>query len=107
MVTQRTVRILRNGQITIPKKIRDELNLTEDSLLELVVDPDVPGRFTLAPVTRTSEGSPWLKELYDVFAPVRDSYAKSGMTDAEINADLDAALREARAEQRPKRRKAS
>jgi hypothetical protein len=52
------------------------------------------------------EGSPWLKELYDLFAPVRQSYAESGMTEDEINAELDAAVRDARTERR-KRRTAS
>ncbi len=49
------------------------------------------------------EGSPWLKELYDLFAPARKSYTDSGMTENEINADLDAALREARAERKKRR----
>jgi hypothetical protein len=47
-----------------------------------------------------SKGSPWLKELYDLFAPVRDAYAESGMTEDEINADIDAAVCDARAERR-------
>ena len=46
----------------------------------------------------TSTGSPWLKELYDLFAPVRQAFAESGMTEDEINAEIDAALREYRAE---------
>lgn len=49
---------------------------------------------------QTEQGSPWLKELYDLFAPVRQAYADSGMTEDEINAELDAALRDARAEGR-------
>jgi hypothetical protein len=48
-------------------------------------------------------GSPWLRELYDLFAPVRESFAKSGMTEDEINAEIDAAIREMRAERRAER----
>lgn len=47
-----------------------------------------------------SKGSQWFKELYDLFAPARESLAESGMTDEEINAEIDAAIREVRAEQR-------
>ena len=46
------------------------------------------------------KGSPWLKELYDLFAPVRQSFIESGMTEDEINAEIDAAIREVRAERR-------
>ena len=49
----------------------------------------------------TQRGSPWLLELYELFAPVRQAYADSGMTEDEINAELDAALRDARAEPWP------
>jgi hypothetical protein len=46
------------------------------------------------------KGSPWLKELYDLFAPVRQSFIDDGMTEDEINAEIDEAIREARAERR-------
>jgi hypothetical protein len=49
------------------------------------------------------KGSPWLKELYDLFAPARESIAQSGMTEDEINAEIDAAIREVRAERRAER----
>lgn len=41
-------------------------------------------------------GSPWVKELYDYFAPVRDAIAAAGHSEAEVNADIDAAIRLAR-----------
>ena len=44
------------------------------------------------------KGSHWFKELYDLFAPARESIAQSGMTEDEINAEIDAAIREVRAE---------
>lgn len=50
------------------------------------------------PYKSLQQGSPWLLELYELFAPVRQAYAESGMTEDQINAELDAALRDARAE---------
>jgi hypothetical protein len=45
-------------------------------------------------VSEKAEGSPWLKELYDYFAPARKEAAK--YTEEEINADIDRAVREVR-----------
>jgi len=44
------------------------------------------------------KGSPWLKELYDYFAPVRQEAEERGYTDEEINQWIDEALAEVRAE---------
>ena len=41
-----------------------------------------------------------LADLYDYFAPVREENLASGKTDEEINADIDAAIAEVRAEAR-------
>ncbi len=38
----------------------------------------------------TAAGSPWFKELYEAFAPVRQEAAK--YSDAEINAAIDEAV---------------
>lgn len=46
------------------------------------------------------KGSPWLKELYDHFAPIRDAIAESGMTEDEINAVIDEAIEEVRSERK-------
>ena len=100
MPKTRIVRLLRNGQITIPKEFRDELGLVDGGMLDLSVNEGNPPTISLVPVRTAAQGSPWLKELYDVFAPVRESFAASGMTEDEINAELDAAVREARAERR-------
>jgi hypothetical protein len=37
-------------------------------------------------------GSRWAKDLYDLFAPVRQAAAESGMTEAEIDQLLDEEL---------------
>lgn len=101
----RIVRQLRHGQITIPKEFRDELGLTG----EVAYSATVEGRaLVLTPITQPEEqGSPWLKELYDIFAPARERFARSGMTEDAINAELDAAVREARAEMRRSKKRAS
>jgi len=43
-----------------------------------------------------TQGSPWFKELYDLFAPVRESL--KDYTEEEINDAIDEAVREAREE---------
>ena len=53
----------------------------------------------------TQRGSPWLKDLYDLFAPVRQAYADSGMSEEQINAELAAAFRQARSERLGARRR--
>jgi hypothetical protein len=45
-------------------------------------------------VSRRAAGSPWLKELYDLFAPVREE-AKQ-FSEAEIDAAVDSAVRSVR-----------
>jgi hypothetical protein len=46
------------------------------------------------------KGSPWLRELYEYFAPVREEILARGITEQELNADIDAAIAEVRAEER-------
>lgn len=95
------VKPLRSGQMTIPIEFRRELGIDENTLLEVSVSD---GGFHAFPVeTRSaSKGSPWLKELYDYFAPVRQEILDRGITEEEVNADIDAAIAEYR-EERQKR----
>ena len=91
----RIVRQLRHGQITIPKEFRDALHLESDDMLAVTLQD---GKLEVETVkARKPTGSTWLKDLYDLFAPVRQSYLESGMTEDEINAEIDEAIREARA----------
>jgi hypothetical protein len=46
------------------------------------------------------QGSPWAKELYDLFAPVREAAAASGMTSDEIDQLLDEELEAVRRERK-------
>jgi AbrB family looped-hinge helix DNA binding protein len=90
----RIVRPLRGGQITIPVEFRRRLGITEESLLQITLDG---GELRLKPVhaTATATGSPWLKELYDPFAPAREAAAH--YSEEEVNADIDEAVAEVRA----------
>jgi len=54
-------------------------------------------------VTDTAQGSPWLKELYEYFAPVRQEILERGISEEELNADIDAAVAAVRAERRANR----
>lgn len=85
------------GPITIPDEIREALGIEDDSLLRLTVE-DGELRIKPLPVHEQEEGSPWLRELYDYFAPVREEILAKGYTEDEVNAAIDEALREVRAE---------
>jgi DNA-binding protein H-NS len=50
--------------------------------------------------TEAHKGSPWLRELYELFAPTREYIRASGITQEELHADIDAAIAEVRAAQR-------
>lgn len=91
---KRVVKQLRHGQITIPKDLREAVGIEPGDLLEIDV---VEGKLQVEPVrvTPKQKGSPWLKELYELFAPVRESL--SGRSEEEINDAIDEALREVRA----------
>jgi AbrB family looped-hinge helix DNA binding protein len=87
------VRSLRNGQVTIPAEFRRQLGIDDDSLLQVTLSQ---GELRIKPV-RTKEqglGTPWLKELYDRFAPIREE--ASTYSEEEINADIDRAVRAVR-----------
>ena len=90
---KRIVKQLRHGQITIPKDIREELGLEADDLLSIELSG---GKLEIEPVkiTRKGTSSPWLMELYELFAPARASL--EGYTEEEINEAIDEAVKAAR-----------
>jgi AbrB family looped-hinge helix DNA binding protein len=96
MVTTKTVRQVRNGQITIPIAFRRELGLTDGSVLEVTLDG---GELRIKPLIHAQhdDNRDWLRELYDYFAPVRAEAIERGYTEVEINEWIDEALREVRA----------
>ncbi|HVA23972.1 MAG TPA: AbrB/MazE/SpoVT family DNA-binding domain-containing protein [Chloroflexota bacterium] len=91
--TTRIVKPLRSGQITIPAEFRERLGITADSVLQMSL---ADGELRIRPldVMHRAAGSPWLKELYDLFAPVREE-AKQ-FSEAEIDAAIDSAVRAVR-----------
>ncbi len=102
--TSTVFRLLRGDEITIPAEFRDALGIDDDSMVLLTV---VDGELRIRPVhfnTNPSEqGSPWLRELYKYFAPVREAILASGISQEELFAEIDAAIEEVRAERRAKR----
>lgn len=90
----KVVRQLRGGQITIPAEFRKHLGITESSLLQIQLEQ---GELRITPVRTTAgPGSPWLKELYDYYAPVRQEAIEKGYTEEEINQAIDEAVAEVR-----------
>ena len=98
----RLVRSLRGGQITIPAAFRKELGIDENTMLRVTLS-DGELRMTPVRLEESTGGSPWLRELYEYFAPVREEILASGISREELFADIDAAIEEVRAEQRAKR----
>jgi AbrB family looped-hinge helix DNA binding protein len=96
------VRPLRGGQITIPAAFRKELGIDENTMLRVTVT-DGELRMTPVRMEEATEGSPWLRELYEYFAPVREEIVRRGISEEEVNADIDAAIAAVRAEQRAQR----
>jgi AbrB family looped-hinge helix DNA binding protein len=94
------VRSLRNGQITIPSEFRKKLDLNAESVLEVAL---IGNELRIRPVkvTALQSGSPWFRELYKMFAPVRKEAARTSVE--KINHDIDravAAVRRNRASRR-------
>ena len=89
-LTHRTiVRIQEKGQVTLPAAARRRLGLKKGDLV--AVEQTAEGMF-IKPlrVSDGSEGSAWLKELYDLYAPVR--LEAESMTEDEINDVIDEAV---------------
>ena len=82
------VRPSKGGRITIPVKLRAQLGIDEDTVLELSVTGD---ELRLRPV-RGQAGSDWLKELYDELAPIREGMRD--LSEDEVNALIDEAVAE-------------
>ncbi|MCW5881431.1 MAG: AbrB/MazE/SpoVT family DNA-binding domain-containing protein [Anaerolineae bacterium] len=92
----RVVRPLRRGQLTIPVEFRRHLGIDENTLLQLTLRED---RIEITPVIASpAKGSAWLRELYDLFAPVRQD--AENLAEAEVDALMNDAIEEVRAERR-------
>jgi bifunctional DNA-binding transcriptional regulator/antitoxin component of YhaV-PrlF toxin-antitoxin module len=96
------VRARRGGRVTIPAAFRKALGITDETPLRMSI---VDGELRIKPVrvAESSQGSPWLRELYEYFAPVREEILRRGISEEEVNADIDAAIAAVRAERRARR----
>jgi AbrB family looped-hinge helix DNA binding protein len=94
-VMRKIVKQLRHGQVTIPKEFREALGLTDEDMLAITLSE---GKLEVEPVrvAPKAKGSPWARELYQLFAPVRESL--KGYSQKEIDEAIDEAVREARGE---------
>jgi AbrB family looped-hinge helix DNA binding protein len=90
---RKVIRQLRHGQITIPKDMREAIGLEAEDMLSIELSD---GRLEIEPVkvARKGRGSPWARELYEMFEPVRASLSK--YSEAEINDAIDEALKAVR-----------
>lgn len=70
---------------------RKALGIGDDTLLRMHVED---GELRVKPieVREQSEGSPWPREPYEYFAPVREEAEEEGDTDEEINRWIDEAV---------------
>lgn len=97
----KVVRSLRGGQITIPAEFRRALDIQDDTLLRLTL---ADGELRVRPIKmKEGTGSPWLRELYEYFAPVRQEAIDKGLTEDEINEAIDRAVAAVRARHDPRR----
>lgn len=96
----RVVRSLRGGQMTIPAAFREQLGISEETLLQVTL---ADGELRIKPLqpAQSSQGSPWFQELYEMFAPVREYNRR--YSDEEIDAAIDEAVQAVRSERRAHR----
>jgi hypothetical protein len=87
--------------MTIPAEFRRELGVDDETMLRVTL---LDGTMMVTPVRvdESRKGSPWLRELYEYFAPVREEILAQGISEEELFADIDAAIAEVRAEKRAK-----
>ena len=88
------VRPLRRGQLTIPAAFRRRLGISDYTLLQLTLYED---KIEIVPVvTKPVTGMAWARELYAMFAPIRQE--AQTMDEAEIDTLIDEAVDEVRSQ---------
>lgn len=82
------VQPLRSGQITIPSEFRKQLGIGKGTVLKLSLSG---GELHIKPiqVSEIAGGSAWMKDLYEMFAPVRAQISKRKYTDGDVDAAID------------------
>jgi len=86
----RVVKPIHGGQVTIPAKFRKALGIDSESLLELTL---THGEVRIRPVGAPDQGqgSHWLRDAYEAFAPIREELSEQ-YTEAEIDDAIDRAV---------------
>jgi AbrB family looped-hinge helix DNA binding protein len=88
------VRPLRRGQLTIPAEFRRRLGISDDTLLQLTLYED---KIEIVPVvTKPVASMAWARELYEMFAPIRQE--AQTMDEAEVDTLIDEAVDEVRSQ---------
>lgn len=98
MSRTRLVRRLRGGQITIPKEFREATGFDSEDMVAVTLEDDGDMRIRVVKSTPRVKGSPWLREMYELFAPMRESL--KDRSEEEINEAIDEALAAVRREKR-------
>jgi hypothetical protein len=62
--------------------------------------PEIEAAVLLAKHKKTHPGSAWARALYELFAPIREAIAATGMTEEEIDKVIDDAIDEVRRERK-------
>src|SRR5690348_3342932 len=83
------VRTLRGGQMTIPADMRRALGIGDETMLQLRLEK---GELRVRPVRVAGEQTQWFRELYEHFAPVRAEIGDHGVSEEEVERDIDAAV---------------
>ena len=85
---------LRRGRLTIPVGFRQRLGISDDTLLQLTLYED---KIEIVPVAATPfAGIAWARELYEMFAPVRQEAQM--MDEADIDPLINEAVDEVRSQ---------
>jgi hypothetical protein len=81
--------------MTIPDHFLRDLGLGPNSVVVITIEH---GELRIAPTqwTAAKENSLWLLDLYNYYAPVREDFLARGLTEDQINAEIDAAIKEVR-----------
>lgn len=100
MALTKVVRLLRGGRITIPAAFRTKLAMNERSLLQITLTGQQL-RVRSVQATDAPADSAGVRELYNLFAPVRKQ-AKH-YSEQEIDADIERAVKRVRRTHRARR----
>ena len=88
----------------MPIEFREALGIEANTAVSVALTADgaLIVRPLLVSAQGSSEGSPWLRELYEQFAPVRQEAIDKGYTGEQIDQWIDKAVAEVRRERRLK-----